>query len=105
VFFLTEYRQRPMHLFGLPGLVSGFIGVLIGLFLSYERIVQDSTIGTRPLLMLAVLDVVLRAQFFGLGLLGEFLAHGSNSPRHDPSEATRETIGFGPEHTSLSDIA
>ena len=41
VFFLTEYRQRPMHLFGLPGLVSGFIGVLIGLFLTYERIVQN----------------------------------------------------------------
>ncbi len=105
VFFLTEYRQRPMHLFGLPGLVSGFIGVLIGLFLSYERIVQNSTIGTRPLLMLAVLLVVLGAQFFALGLLGEFLAHGSNTARHNPSEDTRETIGFGPERASLSDIA
>ena len=101
VFFLTEYRQRPMHLFGLPGIVSAFIGVLIGLFLTFERIVQDNQIGTRPLLMLAVLLVVLGAQFFGLGLLGEFLAHGSNGPLHDPADATRETLGFGPERAPL----
>jgi glycosyltransferase involved in cell wall biosynthesis len=101
VFFLTEYRQRPMHLFGLPGIISAFIGVLIGLFLTFERIVQDNQIGTRPLLMLAVLLVVIGAQFFGLGLLGEFLAHGSNGPKHDPNDATRETLGFGPERAPL----
>jgi glycosyltransferase involved in cell wall biosynthesis len=101
VFFLTEYRQRPMHLFGVPGLVSAFIGGLIGLFLTYERIVLDNQIGTRPLLMLAVLLVVLGAQFFGLGLLGEFLAHGNNGPLHDPADATRETLGFDPERAPL----
>lgn len=101
VFFLTEYRQRPMHLFGLPGIISAMIGALIGLFLTYERIVQDNQIGTRPLLMLAVLLVVIGAQFFGLGLLGEFLAHGSNGPKHDPADATRETLGFGPERPPL----
>jgi glycosyltransferase involved in cell wall biosynthesis len=94
VTFLTNYRQRPMHLFGLPGLLSLFVGVLIGLFLTFERLIRDETIGTRPLLMLAVLLVVIGAQFFGLGLLGEFLAHGSNAPRNDPAHALRETIGF-----------
>ncbi len=91
-----------MHLFGLPGLVSAFIGVLIGLFLTFERVVRDQQIGTRPLLMLAVLLVVLGAQFFALGLLGEFLAHGSNQHRNDPADATRETLGFGPERISLT---
>lgn len=94
VTFLTNYRQRPMHLFGLPGLLSLFLGVLIGLFLTFERLVQDETIGTRPLLMLAVLLVVIGAQFFGLGLLGEFLAHGSNAPRTDAARSLRETIGL-----------
>lgn len=102
VFFLTEYRQRPMHLFGLPGLVSAFIGALIGLFLTFERVVRDQQIGTRPLLMLAVLLVVLGAQFFALGLLGEFLAHGSNQHRRDPADATRETLGLGPERIPLT---
>ena len=79
VVFLTKYRQRPMHLFGLPGLLFGALGVLIGLLLTFERLVRDEQIGTRPLLMLSVLLVVIGAQFFGLGLLGEFLAHGSNA--------------------------
>jgi hypothetical protein len=48
-------------------------------------------------LMLAVLLVVLGAQFFGLGLLGEFLAHGSNRVRPEPEDTTRETIGLNVE--------
>ncbi|MCC6790235.1 MAG: glycosyltransferase family 2 protein [Thermomicrobiales bacterium] len=93
VTFLTNYRQRPMHLFGLPGLLSLMLGVLLGLFLTFQRVVQDETIGTRPLLMLAVLLVVIGTQFFGLGLLGEFLAHGSNAPKPEVSRSLRETIG------------
>ena len=92
VFFLTEYRQRPMHLFGLPGLVSLLIGGLIGLVLTFERLVLDQQIGTRPLLLLSVLMIVLGGQFFGLGLLGEFLAHHSNAPDDRPDNALRESI-------------
>lgn len=103
VFFLTEYRQRPMHLFGVPGLFSAMIGVVIGLFLTFERVVQDEQIGTRPLLMLAVLLVVIGAQFFGLGLLGEFLAHGNNPPHEDPRDAMREALGFDGNRLPLSD--
>ena len=92
VAFLTKYRQRPMHLFGLPGLASLLLGGVLGLILTFERIVLDNQIGTRPLLMLSVLLVVLGAQFFGLGLLGEFLAHGSNPPADDPNDAMRATL-------------
>ncbi|MEJ7838373.1 MAG: glycosyltransferase family 2 protein [Thermomicrobiales bacterium] len=94
VVFLTRYRQRPMHLFGLPGLLSLALGVLIGLWLTFERIVLDGQIGTRPALQLAVLLVVIGAQFFGLGLIGEFLAHRSNSNRLDRRNQLRQTIGL-----------
>ena len=52
-------------------------------------------IGTRPLLLLGVLLVVIGAQFFGLGLLGELLAHGAQSPE-DAARTTplREAIGL-----------
>jgi glycosyltransferase involved in cell wall biosynthesis len=93
VSFLTNYRQRPMHLFGLPGLLSLMLGGLIGLFLTFQRLVQDEEIGTRPLLTLAVLLLVIGAQFFGLGLLGEFLAHGSNPPKTEIQHSLRETAG------------
>ncbi len=94
VTFLTQYRQRPMHLFGLPGLVAFTVGILIGLFLSLEKLILGNSIGTRPLLLLSVLLVMIGAQFFGLGLLGEFLAHGSNEPRRELRPLVRQTLGI-----------
>ena len=98
VVFLTQYRQRPMHLFGLPGLLALGLGVAIGLWLSADKLLGGATIGTRPLLLLAVLLVVLGAQFFGLGLLGEYLAHDQNGrPARGPIELSplvRETLGL-----------
>lgn len=94
VTFLTQYRQRPMHLLGLPGLVALALGVMIGLVLSLEKIIAGTTLGQRPLLLLAVLLVVIGTQFFGLGLIGEFLAHGSNAPRTELRHLVQETVGL-----------
>jgi glycosyltransferase involved in cell wall biosynthesis len=94
VVFLTKYRQRPMHLFGIPGIIAIILGVFIGLFLTFEKFAHDERIGTRPLLMLAVLLIVIGTQFFGLGLLGEFLAHGSNSRPEKSFSSVREVIGL-----------
>ena len=94
VIFLTQYRQRPLHLFGLPGLLSMFLGVLIGLWLSLDKLVLGHAIGTRPLLLLAVLLVVIGGQFFGLGLLGEYIAHGRNEPRHEVPRSLRQSVGL-----------
>jgi glycosyltransferase involved in cell wall biosynthesis len=96
VTFLTQYRQRPMHLFGLPGLLALAVGIIIGLYLSLEKLVGGETIGGRPLLLLSVLLTVIGVQFFGLGLLGELLAHGASTPRRDLRPHVRETLGFDP---------
>ena len=76
VTFLTQYRQRPMHVLGLPGVMALGAGALIGLWLTAEKVLTGATIGNRPLLLLAVLLVLVGVQFFGLGLLGELLVHG-----------------------------
>ncbi|MBA2248114.1 MAG: glycosyltransferase family 2 protein [Chloroflexia bacterium] len=94
VIFLTQYRQRPMHLFGLPGLVSLALGVLLGVWLTFVKLVLNDSIGTRPALLLSVLLVVIGTQFFGLGLIGEYQAHGSNTPRAVQKPALRETVGI-----------
>jgi len=105
VFFLTHYRNRPMHLFGLPGLGALFLGVAIGLWLTIDKLILGHAIGTRPLLTLCVLLVVIGAQFFGLGLLGEFLAHNSNEPRLEPSRAINRKLGLPREQALLAESA
>lgn len=80
VTFLTEYRQRPMHVLGVPGLAALATGGVLGLWLTAEKVLTGASIGNRPLLLLAVLLVVVGVQFFGLGLLGELLVHGEQAP-------------------------
>jgi glycosyltransferase involved in cell wall biosynthesis len=80
--FLLSYSTRPMQVFGGVGLLSSGLGVLIGLYLSFVRLVQHHPIGDRPLLLLAVLLIVIGVQFLGMGLLGELMTRvyyeGSN---------------------------
>lgn len=95
VIFLTQYRQRPMHLFGLPGIIFMALGFLFGAWLTFEKLVLGNAIGTRPLLMLAVLLIVIGTQFFGLGLLGEYQSYGSNEPQSDRPIPLSETMGLG----------
>lgn len=102
VIFLTQYRQRPLHLFGLPGLLSMALGVLLGLWLSLDKLLLGNAIGTRPALQLAVLLVVIGAQFFGLGLLGEYIAHGSNAPANAKGSPLRQTVGLSDRPVLMS---
>jgi len=97
VTFLTQYRQRPMHLFGLPGLMALVVGVLIGLYLTLEKLISGAAIGGRPLLLLSVLLVVIGVQFFGLGLLGELHVHGSSTTRPDLRPFVRDSLRVAPE--------
>jgi len=71
--FLLSYSTRPLQIFGLFGLVSGVVGLAIGLVLSYDRLVLRQGIGNRPLLLLAILLIVIGIQFITLGLLAEIM--------------------------------
>jgi glycosyltransferase involved in cell wall biosynthesis len=105
VTFLTEYRQRPMHVLGMPGLAALAVGGFLGLWLTAEKLLTGAAIGNRPLLLLSVLLVLIGAQFFGLGLLGELLVHGTHAqdaaaritPVHDTAGMRAErAIAAGP---------
>ncbi len=106
VTFLTEYRQRPMHVLGVPGLVALAAGGLIGLWLTWEKILTGASIGNRPLLLLSVLLVVVGVQFFGLGLIGELLVHGEHADqgRFRPTPV-RATVGLTDERLRAAGLA
>lgn len=72
VLFITKYLKRPLHVFGMMGAVVTFIGVLIGFYLAFIW-VREGGVGFRPLLMMSVMMIILGAQFFSIGLLGELI--------------------------------
>ena len=78
VVFLTRFLSRPMHLFGLIGLLFSGLGTLICLYLSLIWLFGEP-IGSRPLLILGVLLIILGVQSIAIGLIGEMITHGHRS--------------------------
>jgi glycosyltransferase involved in cell wall biosynthesis len=87
VSFIGRYRHRPLHLFGGLGLVLGFLGTAILVYLTVLKILGHA-IGGRPLLMLGVLLVVIGLQFFSLGLISEMITshHEERARERDRAE-------------------
>lgn len=71
--FLLSYSTRPLQIFGLIGFLTGIIGIILGLYLSYQRLIIKVGISGRPLLLLAILLIVTGLQFITLGLLAEIM--------------------------------
>lgn len=78
VTFLMLYKKRPLHMFGGIGMVLGFSGIAISIYL-FLLWVTGTGIGDRPLLMLGILLIVIGAQFISLGLIGELITNSRNN--------------------------
>ena len=74
VLFLTRYRQKPLHLFGFLGMTSLCAGVVISLYLTLLWL-QGYGIGSRPLLFLGILLIIVGMQSFSIGLIGEMITN------------------------------
>ena len=92
VFFMKKFLTRPMHVFGLMGIIAMALGVLMGGYLSFLKLVLDQSIGDRPLLILSVLLVLTGVQLFCFGLLGELLMRTYHESQNRPIYRVREVV-------------
>jgi glycosyltransferase involved in cell wall biosynthesis len=99
--FLTSYLTRPIHVFGMPGIVAAAVGTLLTLYLGIERLVLGVALADRPILSLAILLLVLGVQFIALGLLGEMLVRLYHESQGKPIYVVRDVLGRGQPPTTL----
>jgi len=92
--FLLSYSTRPIHIFGLIGLMSAAVGVGIGGWLSFQRLFQNVPLSNRPILFLAVLLVIVGVQFVTMGLLAELQTRIYHESQKRPTYTVRETLGL-----------
>ncbi|MBX0328720.1 glycosyltransferase family 2 protein [Oscillochloris sp. ZM17-4] len=90
--FLLSYSTRPMQIFGLWGLLSMLAGFVISLYLVMIKILYNADIGSRPLLLLGVLLIILGVQFIGIGLMGELTMRTYYETQKKPIYVVREEI-------------
>lgn len=82
--FLSSYSTRPIHIFGLIGLLSTAVGLLIVGVLGFERIYLGTPIGGRPIVLLGILLTIMGLQFITMGLLGELLVRTYHESQDKP---------------------
>ncbi|MGD8397535.1 MAG: glycosyltransferase family 2 protein, partial [Anaerolineae bacterium] len=71
--FLMSYATRPIHIFGLLGLVSFVAGAGILGYLAVVRVFLQQAIADRPLTLLGILLTMLGVQLVTSGLLAELV--------------------------------
>ncbi len=82
VMFFMSFRHRPGHFFGVIGLTFGAVSGLMFAYLFALKFLLGQGIGTRPLLIIAVMLFVAAAQMVSTGILAEILARPEGGARN-----------------------
>jgi glycosyltransferase involved in cell wall biosynthesis len=89
VLFTTRYIRQPLHLFGVWGLISFLLGLVIDVYLSIEWLLGKTAISNRPLFLLGIVFIIVGIQFVSIGLLGEMITKTQHTSR---GYAIRQTL-------------
>lgn len=73
VAFTTKFMSRPLHLFGILGILSFICGFVIMAYLTVMKYAADMSISDRPLFQVGILFTIVGVQFLSLGLIAEMI--------------------------------
>ena len=75
ILFLDRYDQQPLRLFGIFGLISVHLGLIVECVVLYFKYGLGEPFAKHmALLMFGIMLIVIGIQFFSMGLLGELMA-------------------------------
>ncbi len=95
--FLLRYRTRPLHILGGTGLITGAIGFLIALYLTFQKIFFGVQLAKRPLLIMAVMLMLAGLQLLTTGILADLVMRTYFESQGRHPYWIREKIGRGIE--------
>ena len=84
VMFISRFVKRPMHFFGILGALIFFIGFAAAGYLGVQKIIQlnhgitGHLVTDSPYFYIALTSMIIGAQFFLAGFLGELVSRSSS---------------------------
>jgi glycosyltransferase involved in cell wall biosynthesis len=75
VILMTRYTNKPLHFFGLLGVLLGGLGAVINSYLIVLRVFFNQWLSNRPLLFIGTLFVIVGVQLVLFGLLAEMITY------------------------------
>lgn len=92
IWFISKFGRRPMHFFGLLGVIMFMIGLGFATYLGIDKLFLNPSgrlIANRPEFFIALTTMVIGTQFFVAGFLGEIVLQSrQNKERYIVSETT-----------------
>jgi hypothetical protein len=83
VMFISRFVKRPMHFFGVLGVLMILIGMAAAIWLGVQKIIElehgikGNLITDSPYFYIALTSVIIGAQFFLAGFLGELISRSA----------------------------
>lgn len=84
VTFISRFVKRPMHFFGILGVLMIFIGLAAAIWLGVQKIIELKSgisghlITSSPYFYIALTSMIIGAQFFMGGFLGELISRSAS---------------------------
>jgi len=84
VTFISRFVKRPMHFFGILGVIMIMVGIAATIWLAIQKIIQikhgilGNLITNSPYFYVALTSMIIGAQFFMGGFLGELISRSAS---------------------------
>lgn len=92
--FLSKYSQKPIYIFGGLGIISIFVGLLVGLYAVYLKLFRHTYFIQTPLPTLCVLLFILGSNSILMGLLAELSVRTYYESQNKPTYAIKRKINI-----------
>ena len=90
--FIQRFGKRPMHFFGLIGTIMVLSGLIISIYIGYDKLFLNKTgrlITERPLFYISLVTMLMGLIFFIAGFLGELILRSKTD--HDNYSIAEKT--------------
>ncbi|MEO3403689.1 glycosyltransferase family 2 protein [Mucilaginibacter sp. CAU 1740] len=94
IFFVGKFGKRPMHFFGSMGTLSFFTGLVMAIWIIWEKLyniahgLKYRDVTTSPLFYIALVAIILGSQLFLTGFVAELVSRSASERNHYQIEET-----------------
>jgi hypothetical protein len=73
VVFTNKYMKRPLHFFGVIGILTSMAGFAVTIYLIILKYIEGKPLSDRPLFLVGIFLIIVGIQFLSLGLIAEMI--------------------------------
>lgn len=78
IFFMGKFGRRPMHFFGLWGMIFSLIGLGLCVYFVLSKIINNTSLTNNPGFYMSMTALIIGVQLFLAGFIGELVSRNAS---------------------------